>query len=97
MLFRSGQLELTTFPSLDGLNPIGENLYLATETAGQKITGLPGEEGLGTIAQGYLESSNVKLAEEMIGLVLAQRAYELNAKVIQASDDMLAISNNLRR
>ena len=96
-LIELGQLELTTFPSLDGLNPIGENLYLATETAGQKITGLPGEEGLGTIAQGYLESSNVKLAEEMIGLVLAQRAYELNAKVIQASDDMLAISNNLRR
>jgi flagellar basal-body rod protein FlgG len=96
-LIELGQLELTNFPSLDGLNSIGDNLYTANESAGQKITSLPGEEGFGTIAQGYLESSNVKLAEEMIGLVLAQRAYELNAKVIQASDDMLAISNNLRR
>ena len=92
-----GQLELASFPSLDGLNAIGENLYKATDAAGQMITGLPGDEGFGTIAQGYLESSNVKLAEEMVSLVLAQRAYELNAKVIQASDDMMAISNNLRR
>lgn len=96
-LVELGQIELTSFPSLEGLEPIGDNLYLASESAGQKITGIPGEAGLGTVAQGYLESSNVKLAEEMINLVLAQRAYELNAKVIQASDDMLAISNNLRR
>lgn len=96
-LIELGQIELTKFSSLEGLNPMGDNLYIASDAAGEKTTGLPGESGLGTIAQGYLESSNVKLAEEMIALVLAQRAYELNAKVIQASDDMLAISNNLRR
>lgn len=92
-----GQLELSSFPSLDGLEALGDNLYKATDAAGQMTTALPGDDGFGTIAQGYLESSNVKLAEEMVSLVLAQRAYELNAKIIQASDDMMAISNNLRR
>lgn len=96
-LVELGQLELTSFPSVEGLNPVGDNLYIATENNGQKTTGLPGDEGLGTITQGSLEASNVKLAEEMVNLVLAQRAYELNAKVIQASDEMLAISNSLRR
>lgn len=92
-----GQLELTSFPSPEALNPIGDNLYSATEANGQKTTGMPGDIGLGTVTQGSLEASNVKLAEEMVNLVLAQRAYELNAKVIQASDEMLAISNNLRK
>lgn len=96
-LVELGQIELASFPSLQGLNPIGDNLFLSTDAAGQKTTGIPTDDGLGSIAQGYLESSNVKLAEEMVNLVLAQRAYELNAKVIQASDDMLSISNNLRR
>lgn len=96
-LLELGQIELTTFSSVDGLLATGNNLYLATEASGQKMTGLPTEDGLGGISQGYIEASNVKLAEEMVNLVLAQRAYELNAKVIQASDDMLSISNNLRR
>ncbi len=96
-LLELGQIELTSFASLEGLVPSGDNLYLATDASGQKNVGLPTENGLGSIAQGYLESSNVKLAEEMVNLVLAQRAYELNAKIIQTSDEMLSISNNLRR
>ena len=96
-LVELGQLELVSFPNIDGLDAIGENLYTASPKAGQELTGIPGEDGLGNISQGFLETSNVKLAEEMVNLVLAQRAYELNAKIIQASDEMLAISNNLRR
>lgn len=92
-----GQLELTGFPNLEGLSPIGDNLYTASERTGAAVVAKPGEDGMGTIAQGYLESSNVDLAQEMVNLVLAQRAYELNSKVIQASDEMLSISNNLRR
>lgn len=96
-LIELGQIELSNFANPEGLEPIGENLYLASSEAGQVNTDKPGENGLGNVVQGYLESSNVKLAEEMVNLVLAQRAYELNAKLIQASDEMLAISNNLRR
>lgn len=92
-----GQLELVSFSNTDGLEAIGENLFTSSTKAGQPVTGKPGSDGLGTLAQGYLEASNVKLAEEMVNLVLAQRAYELNAKIIQTSDEMLAISNNLRR
>ncbi|MGY1490782.1 flagellar basal-body rod protein FlgG [Methylobacillus pratensis] len=92
-----GQLELAAFANPEALQPLGEGLYLASDKAGLPLVGRPGEDGLGSLAQGYLESSNVKLAEEMVNLVLAQRAYELNAKIIQASDEMLSISNNLRR
>ena len=92
-----GQIELAMFTNPSGLDPIGENLYLASEASGQAAHVRAGEEGSGALAQGYLESSNVKLAEEMVNLVLAQRAYELNARVIQVSDEMLSISNNLRR
>lgn len=92
-----GQLELTSFANNEGLKPLGDNLFVVTDTAGQLTVSKPGEDGLGTLAQGYLEGSNVKLSEEMVNLVLAQRAYELSAKVIQASDEMLSISNNLRR
>ncbi|MES2355370.1 MAG: flagellar basal-body rod protein FlgG [Pseudomonadota bacterium] len=92
-----GQLELAMFPNPAGMNPIGENLYLASERSGDPFFSKPGEDGTGVLAQGYLESSNVKLVEEMINLMLAQRAYEVNAKVVQAADDLLAMSNNLRR
>lgn len=92
-----GQIELSSVPNPEGLNPLGDNLYAITPAAGQVRVANPAEEGMGTLAQGYMEASNVNMAEEMVNLVLAQRAYELNAKVIQASDEMLAISNNLRR
>lgn len=96
-LVEIGQIELVAFANPQALDPLGDNLYGAAPAAGAAVSDKPGENGMGTIAQGYLESSNVKLAEEMVNLVLAQRAYELNAKVIQAADEMLAISNNLRR
>jgi flagellar basal-body rod protein FlgG len=92
-----GQIELVNFVNPGGLNPVGDNLYQATEKAGIALPGRPGENGLGTIAQGFLETSNVKLIEELISLVVAQRAYEASSKIVQASDEMLAISNNLRR
>lgn len=92
-----GQIQLTKFVNPAGLLPQGENLYVASEKAGDPSLGIPGEDGYGTLSQGYLEASNVKLVEEMVGLVLAQRAYEVSAKIIQASDEMLSISNNLRR
>ncbi len=93
----AGQIELVDFINPAGLAPIGDNLYLATAAAGEPTTGMPGTDSLGRISQGYLEASNVKLVEEMVNLVLAQRAYEVSAKVVQASDEMLGISNNLRR
>lgn len=92
-----GQIELVNFQNPTALNAIGENLYSATERTGPPSNGKPGDEGYGSLAQGYLEGSNVKLVEEMVNLVLAQRTYELNAKIVQAADEMLAISNNLRR
>lgn len=92
-----GQIELASVNNPAALQPIGENLYRLTAAAGDPVYGKPGDEGLGTVAQGYLEGSNVKLVDEMVNLVLAQRAYELNAKLVQAADEMLSISNGLRR
>jgi flagellar basal-body rod protein FlgG len=92
-----GQIDLVNFLNPGGLSPVGDNLYLPTEKSGEALPGRPGENGLGTIIQGFLESSNVKLIDEMISLIVAQRAYEANSKVVQASDEMLSINNNLRR
>lgn len=92
-----GQLELASFVNPGGLRPLGDNLYAATNASGDAQTGKPGEKGLGSVAQGFLEGSNVKLVEEFVNLVVAQRAYEASAKAIQASDEMLGIINGLRR
>ena len=92
-----GQIELVRFTNPSGLNPIGDNLYLATENTGDVITGKPGEENFGLLAQGYLEASNVRLEEELTNLILAQRAFEMQAKIVQTGDEMASISNNLRR
>ena len=92
-----GQLELAKVANPDALQPLGENLYRATAASGEPAYGKPGEDGSGSLSQGYLEGSNVKLVDEMVNLVLAQRAYELNAKLVQAADEMLAIGNGLRR
>lgn len=92
-----GQLELARFVNPAGLAPEGGNLFTASEKSGDALYGKPGEEGFGTLAQGFLESSNVKLVEELIGLVLAQRAFEVNARAVQASDELLSLVNNLRR
>jgi len=92
-----GQLDLTTFANPAGLTARGNNLYTANYSSGDAVSHQPGDAGLGTLQQGSLESSNVKLIEEMINLIMAQRAYEVNTKVVQASDEMLGMSNNLRR
>jgi flagellar basal-body rod protein FlgG len=92
-----GQLELAWVTNPAGLQPIGENLYRPSAASGEPAYGKPGDEGLGTLVQGYQEASNVRLVDEMVNLVLAQRAYELNARLVQAADEMLSISNGLRR
>lgn len=92
-----GVIELARFPNPAGLSSIGHNLYIATASSGTPITGTPGSNGLGTIVQRSLEMSNVKVVEEMVNLIVAQRAYEINSKAIQTADEMLGIANNLRR
>ncbi|TFY97090.1 flagellar basal-body rod protein FlgG [Ramlibacter humi] len=93
----AGQLEMVRFANPQGLLAQGGNVYRATEASGEPIGGKPGEDGMGTLAQGFLESSNVKMVEEMVNLMVAQRAYEASVKVVQASDDMLGMINGLRR
>ena len=93
----AGQLELVRFANPQALLAQGANVYRATEASGEPIGGRPGDDGMGTIVQGALESSNVKLVEEMVNLMVAQRAYEASVKVVQACDDMLGMINGLRR
>ncbi|HHI02411.1 MAG TPA: flagellar basal-body rod protein FlgG, partial [candidate division Zixibacteria bacterium] len=92
-----GQVELAKFINPAGLKNIGQNLYMPTEASGEPLLGAPGTEGFGQLNQGYLEASNVKVVEEMVNMIVAQRAYEINSKVIQTSDDMSQIANNLKR
>jgi flagellar basal-body rod protein FlgG len=92
-----GNIQLTGFTNPGALRPLGENLYVPTESSGDALPGTPGTQGLGSIAQGFLEASNVQLVDEFVNLIVAQRAYEASSKAIQASDEMLGISNNLRR
>ena len=92
-----GTIELATFINPAGLKSIGKNLYLPTSSSGDVTTGTAGEDGMGTIAQGYLEMSNVNVVEEMVNMIIAQRAYEINSKAIKTADEMLQIANNLRR
>ncbi len=85
----SGQINLYTFPNRGGLSSQGRNLFLPTEASGDPIEGTPGVDGVGTLAQGYLEISNVNVVEEMVNMIIAQRAYELNSKAIQTADAMI--------
>jgi flagellar basal-body rod protein FlgG len=84
-----GQFDLATFINPAGLKAIGDNMYLATEASGDEIIGLAGEEGFGSMQQGFLETSNVNPISEVTNMIVAQRAYEMNSKVITASDEML--------
>lgn len=93
----AGQLEMVRFTNAQGLLAQGGNVYRATEASGEPIGGKAGEDGMGTIVQGFLEASNVKMVEEMVNLMIAQRAYEASVKVVQASDEMLGMINGLRR
>ncbi|HVU20159.1 MAG TPA: flagellar basal-body rod protein FlgG [Rhizomicrobium sp.] len=90
-----GQLELTRFPNEGGLNAIGDNLYTETPSSGSPQSGVPGSTGYGTIQQGFLEAGNVNAVEEMTALITAQRAYEMNSKVITAADQMLQQTSQL--
>ena len=93
-----GNIQLVMFPNPGGLNSVGDNLYLATTASGDPISGTPGgAEGLGTLQQGALEQSNVNVVEEFIQMILAQRSYEANSRVVQAADDMFQQLNNMSR
>jgi len=92
-----GNIELVRFINPAGLRSMGGNLFTATVASGEPSVGTPGLYGFGSLAQGYLEMSNVQVVEEMVNMIVAQRAYETNSKAIQASDDMLQTANNLRR
>jgi flagellar basal-body rod protein FlgG len=92
-----GTIQLARFVNPGGLRSIGRNLFVPTEGSGDEIIGTPGQDGFGTIAQGFLEMSNVSVVDEMVNMITAQRAYETNSKVIQTADDMLQMANNLKR
>jgi len=95
---QAGQIQLATFVNPAGLNSIGANLYLPTDSSGDPTVGTPGgQEGLGSVLQGYTEQSNVSVVEEFINLIVAQRGYEANSKVVKAADDMYQQVNNLTR
>ena len=92
-----GQLTIANFANEAGLEPLGNNLFRETTASGQAVTGAPGDIGFGSVSQGYLENSNVDPVKEITDLIAAQRAYEMNSKVIQAVDDMAGtVSKNLR-
>ncbi len=91
-----GQIELATFINPAGLKSIGKNNFLPSRTSGQPQIGTPGQNQTGMLAQGQLEQSNVNIVDEMVNMITAQRAYESNSKVIQASDQMLQYVNSLR-
>lgn len=90
-----GTITLTRFSNPAGLNSIGHNLYTETPTTGTPVTGNPGEDGFGSLSQGFLEGSNVSIMEEMVNMIAGQRAYEINSKAIKTADEMLQMTNNL--
>jgi len=90
-------IPLYTFANPPGLNSIGRNLFLPTEASGDAVEGVPGEENVGTIGQGFLEMSNVELVDEMVNMIVGQRAYEVNSKAVSTSDQMLQTANNMKR
>jgi flagellar basal-body rod protein FlgG len=85
-----GQLQISSFVNPAGLDPKGQNIFAETAASGAPTSGVPGQNGLGDLAQGYVETSNVNVVEELVAMIQTQRAYELNSKAIQTSDQMLA-------
>ncbi|MCC7495232.1 MAG: flagellar basal-body rod protein FlgG [Fimbriimonadaceae bacterium] len=92
-----GQLQLASFVNPSGLESIGRNLFSGTPASGDAQTGAPMTGNLGSIVQGYLEQSNVDVVQEMVQMIVAMRAYEVNSKAIQTSDEMLQVANQVRR
>ncbi|HOC59312.1 MAG TPA: flagellar basal-body rod protein FlgG [Smithellaceae bacterium] len=93
----TGRLELATFVNNAGLTSKGRNLFAKSVASGDAVTGNPGENGVGTISQNFLELSNVNVVDEMVRMIVGQRAYEVNSKAIQTADSMLGIINSLKR
>jgi len=93
----TGRLELAKFVNPAGLTSTGRNLYAKTVASGEPITGYPGVTGMGTVSQRYLEMSNVSVIDEMVKMIVGQRAYEINSKAITTADNMLSIINGLKR
>lgn len=93
----AGDIPLYTFVNPAGLNAAGRNLYYETEGSGAAVEGVPGTENVGTITQGFLEMSNVEVVDEMVNMIVGQRAYESNSKAITTSDAMLGIANQIKR
>jgi flagellar basal-body rod protein FlgG len=92
-----GQLRLVNFANPAGLTGLGRGLFKTTTASGEPLEGAPGADGLGSLSQGFLELSNVSVVEEMVNLITGQRAYEINSKAIQAADEMLQVTTNVRR
>lgn len=90
-----GNIELARFSNPAGLKSIGNNLQLETDSSGQPIIDIPGQSGLGTLAQGFLENSNVSVMKEMVNMISAQRAYEINSKAVKTADEILQMTNRL--
>jgi flagellar basal-body rod protein FlgG len=91
-----GQIQLARFTNAGGLRALGRNLLQQTNASGQAVVGNPGDNGLGALSQGFIETSNVNVVEEMVSLIVGQRSYEANSKVISASDEMLRSATQLR-
>lgn len=92
-----GQIQLVRFINPAGLEAIGRNLYRETPASGNPLEGEPGKDGLGLLEQGYLESSNVDVVKEMVDMISAQRAYEINSKTIKTADEMFQVITSLKR
>ena len=90
-----GNIQLVRFPNPSGLSSEGDNMLAETIASGSPVTGTPGDNGLGTIQSGFLEKSNVQMVTELVNLITAQRAYEINSRAIKAGDDMLRTANNI--
>ena len=93
-----GQIQIANFANPAGLSSMGRNLYTPTDASGDPQVGNPGgQEGMGSLMQGYMEQSNVSVVEEFINLIVSQRAYEANSKVVKAADEMYQQANNVTR
>ncbi len=92
-----GRIELARFANPSGLMALGQNAYTATPASGEATTGYPADEGMGTLVQGQLEGSNVEIVQEMVDMISAQRAYELNSKAVKAADEMSQTATDLVR